>query len=69
MALWWDPEIDTPEMHVIILLIVLMLGASSPGYGLEISTDDLYHQDTKMKWSMTALANSSIWPWISSSSN
>ena len=30
-----------------------MLGASLPGYDLEISTDDLYRQDAKMKWPVT----------------
>ena len=30
-----------------------MLGASLPGCDLEISTDDLYRQDAKMKWPVT----------------
>ena len=50
---WWDPEKDTPELTGVILLIVLILGASSPGYDLEISTDVLYYHDTKMKWPVT----------------
>lgn len=37
----------------IVLLITLMLGASSPGYGVEISTKVLYDLDKVKKWPVT----------------
>ena len=40
-------------MSGIVLLIMLMLGASSPGYGLEISTDVVYLMNAQIKWPET----------------
>ena len=40
-VLWWDVEKDAPIMRSIITIIVLMLGASSPGYNHQLSANDL----------------------------
>ena len=42
---WWDVEKDAPIMRSIITIIVLMLGASSPGYNLQLSANDLNTQE------------------------
>ena len=36
---WWDSKKNVPNLTGITLLIILMLGVSSPGYNLEIVAD------------------------------
>lgn len=38
---WWDSEKNVPVLAGITLLIILILGVSSPEYNLEIATDAL----------------------------
>ena len=50
---WWDEEKNAPDLLDITTLVDLMLGVSSSGCGLKLSTDCLMKLDEKRKWKKT----------------